>query len=195
MASVRGKQEVASPWQRPYPQALRYARPSPIAHLTAHQLHGLLVCVRCHFQAGDYQATELTKWRAETWAMVCSSFLSHASATSPLAEATVGPSQHPKTPNLFLSVSQLTFHGGRISPWPELYYVDWASWLVNPRDPHMSLPPLTGIRITYHHAMPLFSNMGPEVQMQILMLERLAPYPLSYRCSPRHDFFFFFNSA
>jgi hypothetical protein len=80
------------------------------------------------------QTIEPTKWRAETWAVVCSSSLSHASATSPLAEAAVGPSQHPKAPNIFHSVSQLTFHGGRISHWPELYYVGWASWLENPRD-------------------------------------------------------------
>lgn len=99
--------------------------------------------------------------------------LSHSSATWPPAKGAAGPSQHPRTSNSFLSVSQLTF------------LTSWVGWLANPRDLHVTASPALGLQL--HITMPGFCSGS---QMQISMLTRQTPYPQSHLPSTRHDFLF-----
>lgn len=96
--SCKGKQAVVSRGEDPSSQVCQAQPHSSSTPLTT-------VSVRSRFQAGGCRATEPTKWRAETWATLCSSSVSHASGTSSPAEEAMGPWQHPKTPSIVLSVS------------------------------------------------------------------------------------------
>lgn len=123
---------------------------SPNSQVCQAQPHSLLNSVSASltigvcqvFQAGGCRATEPTKWREDTWAMLCSSsaapYLSHMAPAKGAARL----SQHPRTANSFLSVSQLAF------------LTSWFGWLVNPRDPQVTASPALGLQL--HITMPGF---------------------------------------